>query len=376
MRSGPDIISTMRYVGLWKADQGMILMHRSSFGMGRKILLVGFVLLAASAAQVAANTILNGAGATFPAPLYAKWFQIYEQKTDTRITYQKVGSGEGLRQILSRAVDFGASDAFMSDAELARQGAALIHIPTCLGAVAVTYNLPENPTLRLTPEVLADIYLGRITNWADCRIAAENPGLRLRKQNIAVVSRLDGSGTTFIFTDYLSKVSTAWRETVGCGKKVQWPVGMRVARNEGVAEMVAGVPGSIGYVSLNYAVGQRLPVAALRNRSGFFIQPTLTAVSAAGDVWLQTDARMMITDTPAPGGYPISAFTYLLLYREQSYDQRSHEKAEGLANMLHWIIDEGQRYAPELHYAPLPMRVIRNSQELPANDHLRGRPLQ
>lgn len=342
----------------------------------RRTVLGILVLWFALVSEVGGHVILNGAGATFPAPLYEKWFEAYQAKTNVRIGYQKVGSGEGLRQILARGVDFGASDAFLSDAELEAHGVNLIHIPTCLGAVAVIYHLPEAPALRLPPEVLADIFLGHIANWADPRIGAENSNLTLARQPIAVVGRLDGSGTTYIFTDYLTKVSPAWRASVGRGKTVQWPVGMRIAKNEGVAEMVASVPGSIGYVSLNYAVQHRLPVAALRNRAGNFIKPTLASVSTAGDVLLQSDARVMITDTPAPEGYPISAFTYLLVYREQAYDQRSRGKAEALFDFLHWTISEGQVYAPGLHYAPLPPRVTRNIQGLLQGITYEGRPLR
>jgi len=344
--------------------------------MMRRTVVVALLLLAGFVAETRGNTILNGAGATFPAPLYTKWFEVYQQKTDVRIAYQKVGSGEGLRQILARRVDFGASDAFLTDEELERHGKALIHIPTCLGAVAVIYNLPGDPGLKLTPEALADIYLGRITSWADRRIGADNTKSRLPDQKIAVVSRLDGSGTTFIFTDYLSKVSPSWRASVGRGKKVIWPVGMRVAKNEGVADMVASVPGSIGYVSLNYAVSRSLPVLALRNRSGYFIKPTLASVSAAGDLDLQYDARVMITDTPAPGGYPISAFTYLLVYREQAYDQRERTKAEAMRDLLRWMVHEGQLYAPALEYAPLPGRVVANTERLLERMTYEGAPLQ
>lgn len=320
--------------------------------------------------------ILSGAGATFPAPLYARWFEIYQKKADVRIGYQRVGSGEGIRQIIARNVDFGASDAFLTDDELQKNALELLHIPTCLGAVAVIYNLQGGPMLRLTPEVLADIYHGRIVSWADSRLAALNRNHRFPRAPIKVVSRLDGSGTTFIFTDYLAKVSPSWRESVGRGKKVVWPVGLRVAGNGGVADMVGRIPGSIGYVSVNYAAKRDLPVAALRNRAGYFIRPTSASVSAAGNVQVSSDARMMITDTPAARGYPISAFTYLLVYREQAYDMRSRAKAETIVDLLRWIIHEGQIYNHELDFAPLPKRIIENTDALLTSMTYDGRPIQ
>ncbi|MER3397794.1 MAG: phosphate ABC transporter substrate-binding protein PstS [Chloroflexota bacterium] len=307
-------------------------------------------------AQTGAPT-LTGAGASFPYPIYAKWFDVYAQKTGVRINYQSIGSGGGIRQILEGTVDFGASDAPMTDDQLARAPGKILHIPTVLGAVVVVYNLPElGGALKLSPETLAAIYLGQVTRWNDPRIAAENPGLKLPDTPIAVVYRSDGSGTTYVFTDYLSAVSPAWKERVGRGTSVNWPVGLGSKGNEGVTGQVKQTPGAIGYVEVAYAVQNRLPQALLRNRAGNYVEPTLeniTAAAAGAAPTLPEDLRVSIVDAPGPNSYPISAFTYILVYQEQ----RDPVKGRALAEFLWWALDEGQAYAPNLHYAPLPEAV-------------------
>lgn len=326
-------------------------------------------------AQTGAPT-LTGAGASFPYPIYAKWFDVYAQKTGVRINYQSIGSGGGIRQILEGTVDFGASDAPMTDDQLARAPGKILHIPTVLGAVVVVYNLPElGGALKLSPETLAAIYLGQVTRWNDPRIAAENPGLKLPDTPIAVVYRSDGSGTTYVFTDYLSAVSPAWKERVGRGTSVNWPVeGLGSKGNEGVTGQVKQTPGAIGYVEVAYAVQNRLPQALLRNRAGNYVEPTLeniTAAAAGAAPTLPEDLRVSIVDAPGPNSYPISAFTYILVYQEQ----RDPVKGRALAEFLWWALDEGQAYAPNLHYAPLPEAVRAKARALIKTISYQGKPL-
>lgn len=322
-----------------------------------------FVMLSLTSSGEGADVILSGAGATFPYPLYEKWIGVYQEKTRVRVSYQAVGSGAGIKKLLEKEVDFGATDAFMSRDELDRAKGDILHIPTCLGAVTIIYHLPGNPVLRFTPELLSDIFMERVTHWSDEAISEVNPGVRLPDLEILVVHRSEESGTTFIFTDYLSKVSSQWRDKVGCGKKVRWLTGMGVEGNPGMAELVKKVPGSIGYVELAYAKRHAFPVALIKNRSGRFITPTLESVSRAADIPLPSDTRILITDTKVPQGYPISAFTWLIIFKEQSYNHRSREKAEQLARFLWWTVHEGQHYTNhELLYAPLPGGAVRKAE--------------
>ncbi|WP_459903815.1 phosphate ABC transporter substrate-binding protein PstS [Desulfosarcina cetonica] len=305
-----------------------------------------------------AQEILSGAGATFPRPFYQRLIEVYKKRTGVRIDYRGVGSGAGIRLLLEKKVDFGASDIYLSDGELAKLPSPLLHIPTCIGAVAIITHLPGNPTLNLDPALLADIFMGRITRWSAKPIRAINSGVIPAKLTIRVVHRADSSGTNYILTDYLSKTSPVWRTSVGRGKRVNWPVGMGTSGNAGVAAMVARIPGSIGYVSLNYAEAQGLAVAAIRNQSGRYIKPTPQTVSQAAQIPLPDDARMLISDTAVPDGYPISAFTYILVYQEQAYGQRTHAKSDMLVDFLRFIVHDGQPFAAELSYAPLPDEAI------------------
>jgi phosphate transport system substrate-binding protein len=301
---------------------------------------------------------LLGAGATFPYPLYSKMFYVYWQKTGVKINYQAIGSGGGQRQLINRTVDFGGSDAFMSDEALARAPAKILHIPTCVGAVVVTYNLPGKPQLRFTPSLIANIFLGNVTKWNDERITKINPGQDLPAMNIVVVHRSDGSGTTFVFTDYLSKVSKNWRERVGRGKAVNWPVGLGSKGNPGVAGLIKYFPGAVGYVELGYALSNQMPAALIQNNSGRFIKPSTNSTSMAADVSLPEDTRISITDTVAPQGYPITSFTWILVFKEQAYRGRSMEKTTELSKALWWMTHEGQQHAEPLHYAPLSVEAI------------------
>ncbi len=334
------------------------------------------LLLGGVTASVGATEIM-GAGATFPLPLYQRMFDSYNREFGIRVNYQGIGSGGGIRQIRNRTVDFGGTDAILSDEVMAElKNNPLLHVPICLGAVVVTYNLPRNPVLSMTPDVIADIYLGEITKWNDERIAELNPRVRLPDMNIIVVRRSDGSGTTFIFSDYLSKVSPAWREKVGMGTSLNWPAGLGGRGNPGVAGYVKQVPGAIGYVEYIYAHHNRLPAANVKNNSGNFITPATEAVSLAADVPMPEDMRVSITDTDSAQGYPISGFTWLLVYQEQNYGGRSIEQAKALVDMLWWMTHEGQVHMPPLHYAPLAGEAITAAENLINSITYNGRPVR
>jgi phosphate transport system substrate-binding protein len=313
---------------------------------------VAATLLAGSAAR-ADSLLINGAGATFPFPLYSKWFNEYNQKNpDLKFNYQSIGSGGGIKQITEKTVDFGATDAPMSEAEL-QKAPGVVHIPTVLGAVAVVYN--GGPAdLKLSGDVLADIFLGKITKWNDPKIAALNPGGKLADTAITVAHRSDGSGTTAVFTDYLAKVSPAWKAQVGASKSVKWPVGLGGKGNEGVTGLVKSTPGTIGYVELAYAKQNKMAMAALKNAEGAFVMPSIESTSeAAAGVTMPPDFRVSITDAKGKGAYPISSFTYILLYK----DQTDANKGKALAQFLWWAIHDGQKLAGPLDYAPLPKAV-------------------
>jgi len=303
---------------------------------------------------------LTGAGATFPYPIYSKWFYDYAEQTGVKINYQSIGSGGGIRQLTEGTVDFGASDAPMNEEEMAAAPGKVLHFPTVIGAVAVTYNLPDvSATLKFTPDVLADVFLGKITRWNDARIAAVNSGMTLPDQDILVVHRSDGSGTTFIFTDYLSSVSDAWKSGPGKGKDVQWPVGLGGKGNEGVAGQIKQTPGSIGYVELAYANQNGLATAQLRNQAGSFVAPSLEGATAAAAGVAQslpkdTDFRISIVDAPGEEAYPISSFTWLLVYRSM----QDGTKAGKLVDFITWALTEGEKETAALDYAPLPENMV------------------
>ncbi len=318
---------------------------------------------------------LLGGGATFPYPLYSKMFYEYWKMTGIKVNYQAIGSGGGQRQLINMTVDFGASDAFMSDGALAEAPARILHIPTCLGAVVLAYNLPEKPELRLTPKLISDIFLGRITRWDDERIREVNPQARLPEMDILVIHRSDGSGTTFVFTDYLSKVNREWEKEVGRGKAVNWPVGVGSKGNPGVTGLIKHLPGTIGYVELGYALMEGMPVAILENRAGQFIRPSPVSASMAANIPLPEDTRVSLTDTAAPGGYPMSSFTWLLIYQEQAYRRRPMGKARELAKLLWWITHEGQRYGEALHYAPLPDEAVKKGEHVIRSVTFDGKPI-
>ncbi len=324
--------------------------------------LVAAILM--STAVATAEVELNGVGATLPYPLYQEWFDVYERLEGTTVRYYPAGSGAGIEAVLERRADFGASDAFLDDRALAAAPGEVIHIPTCLGAVVVTYNLPGIPELRFTPELLSGIFRGEITSWTDRRIAEVNPGLRFPDLAVTVVHRADASGTTMVFTDFLSQTTVGWKETVGAATTVAWPVGVEADGNDGVAQLVEQTPGAIGYVEHGYARNRDLPTAAVKNASAYFVKPTMESLTAAARVPLPADARRMVTNTDAPDGYPLTALTYLLVYREQAYDGRSRERAAALAELLWWAIHDGQALNEELLYAPLPGNAVLKAEKL------------
>jgi phosphate transport system substrate-binding protein len=308
---------------------------------------------------------LNGAGATFPYPIYSKWFSDYARETGVRINYQSIGSGGGIRQLTEGTVDFGASDAPMTDAELAKVKTPVLHFPTVLGAVVVTYNVPGvSGALELSGPVLADIFLGKITKWSDSRIAALNQGVKLPSSDILVVHRSDGSGTTYIFSDYLSAVSPAWKSGPGKGKELAWPTGLGAKGNEGVAGQVKQMPGAIGYVELAYAKQNGLAFASIQNASGRFVAPTIESVTAAAagatsSLPADTDYRISIVNAPGEDAYPISSFTYLLIYAHQ----RDAKKGKALVDFLNWYLAKGEQSAASLDYAPLPPSIVSQLQK-------------
>lgn len=318
-------------------------------------LLLAAGMVAGGTAQAA--TLINGAGATFPYPLYSKWFSEYAKiDTSVKFNYQSIGSGGGIKQIIGQTVDFGASDKFLTDEELKAAPGKILHIPTVIGAVVVTYNVPEaGKGLKLSSEDVADIFLGKITKWNDPKIADDNPGVRLPDQPVIVVRRSDGSGTTSIFTDYLSGVSQEWAQKVGKGASVKWPVGLGGKGNEGVAGLVKTMKNSIGYVELAYAVENGLSYATIKNRSGSFVEPSIksTTAAAAAVKNMPADFRVSLVNQPGKDAYPIVGLTWLLVYEQQ----KDKVKGQKLVEFLNWSMDAGQRMAGPLLYAPLPENV-------------------
>ena len=303
------------------------------------------------------QTTLNGAGATFPYPMYSKWFSEYQKvKPDVQINYQSIGSGGGIRQVLAGTVDFGASDGPMSDEQLGQAKTKILHIPTVLGAVVPAYNIPGvTGEIKFTPDILSGIFLSKISNWNDPAIAKVNPGVNFPNQPIIVVHRSDGSGTTYIFTDYLSKVSKEWQSVAGKGTSVKWPVGLGGKGNEGVAGMIRQMSGSVGYIELIYAVQNKIAYGTVKNAAGNFVKADLdsTTAAAASVKSMPADFRVSITNPLGKDAYPIASFTWLLI------PEKAKDPARGkmIADFLAWMVDEGQKMTTQLTYAPLPASV-------------------
>ena len=324
--------------------------------MNHRIALLLAVLVLAL--PVMAQTTLNGAGATFPNPIYSKWFSEYNKlHPDIQINYQSLGSGAGIRQVLSGTVDFGASDTPMSDEQLAQSKTKILHIPTVLGAVVPAYNVPGiSGDIKFTPEALAGIFLGKIQKWNDSVIAQANPGVKFPDKPIIVVHRSDGSGTTFIFTDYLSKVSKDWESSVGKGASPKWPVGLGGKGNEGVAGQIRQLEGAIGYIELVYAVENKITYGSVKNAAGNFVKASLDSVTeaAASVKDMPADFRVSITNAPGKTAYPISSFTWLLI-PQQAQDPK---KGKIISDFLKWMVTDGQKMTNQLSYAPLPKSVV------------------
>jgi phosphate transport system substrate-binding protein len=326
----------------------------------------GLILMTGSALTASAQMTINGAGATFPYPVYSKWFDEYAKvDSSVRFNYQSIGSGGGQKQILAQTVDFGASDGPMSDDNLAKAPGKILHIPTVAGADVVAYNLPGNPALKLDAETIAGIFLGNIKKWNDPRLSALNPGVTLPDQEIVVVHRSDGSGTTYIWTDYLSKISPEWKQKVGTNTSVNWPTGLGGKGNEGVAGQIKQTPGALGYVELIYAIQNKMPYADVKNSAGEFVKPTLESITAAmSTAQVPDDFRFSMTNAPGKDSYPIAGATWLLVYEQQ----KDATKGKKLVEFLKWAMKEGEPMAKDLQYAPLPTslqeRVLKRISEI------------
>ena len=300
---------------------------------------------------------LSGAGATFPLPFYNVVFEQFAQVNGDAVAYGGIGSGGGVRNLRDKIVDFAGSDAFLSEKEMAEMN-PVIHVPTCMGAVVLAYNLEGVTNLNLSGEIIADIFAGEIKTWNDSRIVALNPEVKLPAENIIPVFRSDGSGTTFVFTDYLTKVSSMWASKFGAGKSVNFPSGQAAKGNPGVAGVIAQTKNSIGYVGSEYAFAQKIPYAKIQNQRGEMVEPTSASISAAASGTLPADTRTSITNADAAGAYPIATFTWMIIYKEQNYSDRSKEQAVATLDLLQYILsDEAQGITSEVHYAPLPAQA-------------------
>ena len=300
---------------------------------------------------------LSGAGATFPLPFYNVIFEQFGQVNGDQVAYGGIGSGGGVRNLRDKIVDFAGSDAFLSDKEMAEMP-PVVHIPTCMGAVVVAYNLDGINELKLSGEIIADIFAGKIKMWNDERLATLNPDVKLPAEAIIPVYRSDGSGTTFVFTDYLTKVSPMWRENFGSGKSVNFPSGQAAKGNPGVAGVIKQTKNTIGYVGSEYAFAQKIPYASVKNQQGEFVLPSSATISAAASGEIPADTRCSITNSEAAGAYPISTFTWMIIYKEQNYSDRTKEQAVATLDLLKYILsDEAQNITSEVHYAPLPMKA-------------------
>ena len=324
------------------------------------------LLLVGVSATASAQMMINGAGATFPYPIYSKWFDEYAKvDPSVRFNYQSIGSGGGQKQILAQTVDFGASDGPMSDENLAKAPGKLLHIPTVAGADVVAYNLPGNPALKFDADTIAGIFLGQIKKWNDPKIAALNAGVTLPDQDIVVVHRSDGSGTTYIWTDYLSKISPEWKSKVGTNTSVNWPTGIGGKGNEGVAGQIKQTRGALGYVELIYAVQNKMPYAEVKNSAGNFVKPSIESITTAlATADVPDDFRFSITNAPGADAYPIAGATWLLVYQQQ----KDAAKGKKLVEFLKWAAKDGEKMATDLQYAPMPgnlqQRILKRIDEI------------
>jgi phosphate transport system substrate-binding protein len=347
------------------------------------IILVAVVALAAASCGGSGSTTgrqkrvtLSAAGATFPQPFYNLAFKKYNEAGGPLISYGGIGSGGGIKSLRDQIVDFAATDAYLSDEELAEMPGEVVHIPTCIGAVVIAFNIPGVTELKLTPELLEGIFLGNIKMWNDAQILAVNPGLVIPDMEITVVYRSDGSGTTYIFSDYMTKVSSLWNEQLGTGKALNWPSGIGAKGNPGVAGTIKQSEGSIGYLGFEYAFAQQIPMARIMNSSGFFIEPTLDSFTAAAAAEIPSDTRVMITNSPNPSAYPITSFTWIIMYRELAYGRHSRDAAEAAVSTVKWLTgEEAQAIATSVHYAALPQNAALQAAELLKGITYEGQPV-
>lgn len=331
---------------------------------------------AAKETKSASNISISAAGATFPLPFYNMVFGNYTEKTGVQITYGGIGSGGGIRSLTDKVVDFGATDAYLDDAKLAEMGAEVLHIPTCMGAVVIAYNLPGVDGIKLSNEVLTKIFMGEITKWNNEEIASLNSGLTLPDQAISVVYRSDGSGTTYIFSDYMSKISTKWADQIGTGKSLNWPAGMGAKGNPGVAGTISATVGSIGYIGSEFSFAMKIQTASLKNSSGNYIDPSIASISAAAKGDIPADTRIMLTNSSDPDSYPISGFTWLIFYKEQAYNRRSIDQATETIKLLNWMLsEEAQLQAEKVHYAPLPELAVEKAKAILKTVTFEGNPI-
>lgn len=308
---------------------------------------------------------LTAAGATFPLPFYNLVIKNYSKNAGTLLTYGGVGSGGGIRSLKDQVVDFGATDAYLSADKESEMPAEIVHIPTCIGAVVIAYSLPGIEDLKLSNANLQDIFMGKITSWNDSRIQESNPGVTLPDLAVTVVHRSDGSGTTYIFSDFMSKISADWESEVGRGKSLKWPVGLGAKGNPGVAGTIKQTSGAIGYIGSEFAFAQKIPVALVENSAGNYVIPSLASISAAANGEIPGDTKVMLTCSTDPYAYPISGFTWLILYKEQSYNKRSMAQAEETVKFISWIIEkDAQALAQQVNYAPLPEKTVAQAREL------------
>lgn len=320
---------------------------------------------------------ITAAGATFPMPFYNLAFRNYGEKNRITFNYGGIGSGGGIRSLADKTVDFGATDAYLSEKDLTEFQSEVVHIPTCLGAVVIAYNLPGVDSLKVTPALLENIFLGNIKKWNDPEIAKVNQGVKFPDQNITVVYRSDGSGTTYIFSDYMTKVGPEWAKRVGKGKSLNWPAGIGAKGNPGVAGTLSQTAGTIGYIGSEYAFAQKIPYAKVRNSAGNFINPDIRTVSAAARTEIPSDTRVMVTNSPDPEAYPISGFTWIIMYKDLSYNGRTREQASSIVKFLEWLTgDEGQALAESVNYAPLPSGVRETAKKILGTITYEGQPAE
>lgn len=338
-----------------------------------------FIAIAAVIALTSCNSSpkLSGAGATFPAPYYNLVFKKFTETSGSNVTYGAVGSGGGIRSLKDKTVDFGATDVFLSDKELQEMGSDVLHIPTALGAVVVSYNLPDIKDLKLNSALISKIYRGEITNWNDEQIKVLNPGLNLPNQAITPVYRSDGSGTTSVFSEYMSKTDSLWNKDLGTGKSIKFKFGVAAKGNPGVAGIVKETVGSIGYIGSEYALALNIPSALLQNSSGNFVAANDKSISASAETEIPDDTRLIITNSNNPEAYPISTFTWIIVYKEQNYNKRTVEQAKTLASLLQFIISkDGQDLAIKTHYAPLSAKAVEKTDAIIKSMTFDGQPIK